>query len=87
MDYQIKQVKGLDEVVRNTVRINTENINELNHFIVSARNSVEKLSVIDTYVSKLKSMADFFTESEKRSKLYLALSKELVDKLREPNKE
>lgn len=87
MDYQIKQVKGLDEVVRNTVRINTDNISELNHFIVGARNSVEGLSVIDTYVSKVKSLADFFTESEKRSKLYLALSKELVEKLRETNKE
>lgn len=87
MDYQIKQVKGLDEVVRNTVRINTENLSELNHFIVSARNSVESLSIIDSYVAKVKSLSDFFTESEKRSKLYLALSKELVDKLREPNKE
>ncbi len=34
MDYQIKQVKGLNELVLNTVRINTENTNDLNHLIV-----------------------------------------------------
>jgi chromosome segregation ATPase len=42
MDYQIKQVKGLDELVRNTVRINTNNINDLNHLVVKLKDQLIK---------------------------------------------
>lgn len=40
IEYQTKQIKGLDELVRNTVRINTENTNDLNHLVVKLKETL-----------------------------------------------
>lgn len=42
IEYQTRQIKGLDELVRDTVRVNQENTMDLNHLVAKFRKQLSK---------------------------------------------